>query len=184
MSEIGKRGPKKAEAIVTTELCAYGCGQTALFKAYSGKMQCAAYHNACPQRKLDVSAGQVNAYKTSDRVRGFSTDARAKSSITNRELATKRTKWLMEEAPWDEVSVKRRKERVILEQGGLCKLCSIPQEWNGNPLTFQLDHIDGDNSNNARSNVRAICPNCHSQTPTWGFKKRIALVAELADAHG
>ena len=36
-----------------------------------------------------------------------------------------------------------------------------------NPLSLEVDHIDGDNSNDDRSNLEALCPNCHSQTSTW-----------------
>ena len=34
-------------------------------------------------------------------------------------------------------------------------------------MVFELEHKDGDHSNNVRENVEAQCPNCHSQTPTW-----------------
>ena len=43
-------------------------------------------------------------------------------------------------------------------------------EWNGKPLVFDMDHIDGNSDNNLRENVRAVCPNCHSQTPTFKAK--------------
>lgn len=47
-----------------------------------------------------------------------------------------------------------------------CAECNI-SEWNGQPLSLHLDHIDGDNSNNQLSNFRFLCPNCHSQTETY-----------------
>jgi 5-methylcytosine-specific restriction endonuclease McrA len=44
--------------------------------------------------------------------------------------------------------------------------------WNKiNPKTgkspLEIDHIDGDCSNNKEENLRVLCPNCHSLTPTW-----------------
>jgi hypothetical protein len=29
--------------------------------------------------------------------------------------------------------------------------------------TFDLDHIDGDKTNNSLSNCQALCPNCHAE---------------------
>ena len=51
-----------------------------------------------------------------------------------------------------------------------CSICGI-NEWLGKPLTLQVDHIDGDRSNNLLENLRLLCGNCHSQTETWGVQK-------------
>lgn len=48
----------------------------------------------------------------------------------------------------------------------LCVECEL-SEWRGNPLTLQVDHIDGDKTNNEIDNLRFLCPNCHSQTDTF-----------------
>ena len=52
-----------------------------------------------------------------------------------------------------------------------CSMCKLPPTWNGRPLTLQLDHIDGDRANNALSNLRLLCPNCHTQTETFSTGK-------------
>lgn len=51
-----------------------------------------------------------------------------------------------------------------------CDLCGLGQEWNGKPLSLQLDHIDGNSDNCFPSNLRLLCPNCHTQTDTYGSK--------------
>lgn len=51
--------------------------------------------------------------------------------------------------------------------------CPSPEPmWDGKPLTLQLDHKDGDRFNNKLSNLRLLCPNCHSQTETYGNNKK------------
>ena len=47
-----------------------------------------------------------------------------------------------------------------------CVECGI-SDWNKKPIVLHLDHIDGDSSNHIKSNLRFLCPNCHSQTETW-----------------
>lgn len=60
------------------------------------------------------------------------------------------------------------KNRLILEgyKENRCESCGI-EEWNGAPISLELDHISGDRSDNSLQNLRILCPNCHSQTPTY-----------------
>lgn len=52
-----------------------------------------------------------------------------------------------------------------------CAICGNKGEWCGKPLSLQLDHIDGNHTNNCIENLRLLCPNCHTQTETYGSKK-------------
>ena len=69
-------------------------------------------------------------------------------------------------------SPKNFKADILDEQNGVCAICGRPQEHNGKPLVFVLDHIDGDASNNRRENLRCICPNCDSQLDTYKSKNK------------
>lgn len=52
-----------------------------------------------------------------------------------------------------------------------CSICGIGPEWNKQPLVFQIDHINGDHSDNRIENLRFVCPNCQSQTDTYAGKR-------------
>ena len=60
--------------------------------------------------------------------------------------------------------------RITEEQEFKCNKCGI-SEWMGEKITFELEHKDGNHSNNERSNLEILCPNCHSQTLTWRGRK-------------
>jgi hypothetical protein len=62
-------------------------------------------------------------------------------------------------------------KRYLKEKfGDVCSECGQTSTWNNKPLTLQLDHIDGNSDNNQLSNLRLLCPNCHTQTDTHGSK--------------
>ena len=64
------------------------------------------------------------------------------------------------------------KKFILQEQNHKCDICKMNDSWNETSIVFILDHIDGDASNNARSNLRLICPNCDSQLDTYKSKNK------------
>ena len=48
-----------------------------------------------------------------------------------------------------------------------CVNCGCNGEWQGGQIALEIDHIDGDNTNNELSNLRYLCPNCHALTDTY-----------------
>lgn len=58
-----------------------------------------------------------------------------------------------------------------------CAICGI-DKWNGKTLSLEIDHINGVNNDNRLENLRFLCPNCHSQTTTYGIKNGIFEITE------
>lgn len=52
-----------------------------------------------------------------------------------------------------------------------CAICGRV-EWQGKTLSLELDHINGINNDNRLENLRFLCPNCHSQTTTYGSRNQ------------
>lgn len=82
----------------------------------------------------------------------------------------KKTFQEIENGKVDERGARTLKAFLVEKCGDVCVSCGISSEWNGKKLSLQLDHIDGNSDNNSLSNLRILCPNCHSQTETYGSK--------------
>lgn len=53
-----------------------------------------------------------------------------------------------------------------------CAICGITK-WNDKTISLELDHINGKNNDNRLENLRFLCPNCHSQTSTYGCRNKL-----------
>lgn len=63
---------------------------------------------------------------------------------------------------------------VLLSSGRayVCELCQNDGRWRSDKLVLELDHVNGDPTDHRPENLRFLCPNCHSQTTTYGFRGR------------
>lgn len=74
------------------------------------------------------------------------------------------------------VNTNRLRQRLIAD-GILAPVCVSCQQdvWLGRPIPLELDHVDGDKTNNLLENLRLLCPNCHALTPTYRGKNRASM---------
>jgi hypothetical protein len=111
----------------------------------------------------------------------FSDEAKLKKSIALKgkpafrshydkeaQAAKSRQRWLEKynATPFVELGIENRRRRVFEEQDYCCNKCGI-SEWQGFKIPIELEHKDGNSTNNVRENLEGLCPNCHSITDTW-----------------
>ncbi len=94
-------------------------------------------------------------------------EARTKLVVAARRISlAKSTAARLFDTEFEQLSYQSKRLRVMIEQDFKCLECK-KSKWNKQPIPLQLDHIDGYHNNDKRTNVRALCPNCHALTPTW-----------------
>lgn len=98
--------------------------------------------------------------------------ARARSLPVNALLATTKSR----------SAVRRR----LLQEGILQNVCSICglREWLDKPIAMHIDHINGIGTDHRLDNLRMLCPNCHSQTPTYAGRNAKRSAMRLQDPGG
>ena len=64
--------------------------------------------------------------------------------------------------------------RALLRSGRKehCEECGQLPVWNDKQLTLNVDHVNGNNTDHREENLRFLCPNCHSQTPTFAGRNK------------
>lgn len=144
------------------ELCYYGCGNKALFTNKCGRNMCCKHSNSCPANRAKNSKGVQSAYITGIRKPAkevYANLSPEKKSAMNWNKG-------VHNARFEYGAKGQHKNALISERGHICEECKLTT-WLEHPITLELEHIDADKKNNTRENLKLLCPNCHSQTPTW-----------------
>ena len=153
--------------------CDYGCDQEAQYML--GKKWCCSNNwRRCPAVRQKNSLGLKKAYS----------EGRGRFDYNNMSIESKKRMakfYYYQNLSWDEIGDTFKRQRIIQEQNHKCLICNL-NEWLDKPIALEVDHIDGNNSNWVRDNVRAICPNCHAQTDTYRGRNKNSGTFKVEDS--
>lgn len=52
-----------------------------------------------------------------------------------------------------------------------CNKCGL-NKWLEQPISLEINHINGINNDNRKDNIELLCPNCHAQTDNYRGKNK------------
>lgn len=156
-------------------LCDYGCGKESKFTLKNGKHCCATRPAGCEVLKNLNRERQLLSYTTGRKPYTWNTNSawsKGKSLTHNDDI-------FIENSRHSNGLVRQRivKDNLLEYQ---CSICGI-DSWQGEKLVLDLDHINGNNTDNRISNLRFLCPNCHSQTDTYKGKNKNSGKQKVSD---
>ena len=137
---------------------------------YSSNSYCDIIHKL----QLNVCGAQYIAVKNKIKSLGLNPTHFDKTKYTNKAISKIKIDLkdiLVKNSKYKSTSnLKRRliNENILKNE---CYECDI-NTWNNKPLSLQLDHINGIRNDNRKENLRLLCPNCHSQSPTYAGKNK------------
>lgn len=160
--------------------CEYGCGRESVYKLKNGKRCCSKNCNGCPSIRRKNSSGVKESYRKG-RITSldFSDEAKFKMGKSNRgKTRISETELFMRGSkPRSDIVHYILKKKL---KDYKCDICGI-DSWNDSYIVLELDHINGEKFDNRLENLRFLCPNCHSQTPTYRNRDRSGSLVSEAD---
>jgi len=152
-------------------LCDYGCSKDANFTLKNGKNCCSKRPSGCEVLKKINSEKTKLSYTKNKRPAAtevynrLSQETKNKMNWAKGKTLTPNDTIFTEDSLYSNELVKGRivKDNLLEYK---CIKCGI-DSWCGESIVLDLDHINGNNRDNRLSNLRFLCPNCHSQTDTY-----------------
>lgn len=85
-------------------------------------------------------------------------------------------KYTLEEILTEDSIITQKVLRGYIERHNVieykCVFCGCDGHWFGGIISLELDHINGENNDNRKINLRYLCPNCHATTETYRGKNK------------
>lgn len=166
-----------AEGVERAEI-ARRLGVTKATVSYHARRLGAPVDQRCARRydwkKVQAFHDAVNGARACIRAFGFSHETWHKAIL--RGDITPRPSFMTTDAMFAK-GVRRNRTHLkqrLLQLGlrtGECERCGV-LEWQGEPLSMTLHHINGDRDDHRVENLRLLCPNCHSQTDNFAGRNR------------
>ena len=166
-------------------LCDYGCGKESVHKLKNGKNCCSKRPAGCEVLKKINSEKTKEVYATNNRLpmsllyKNLPQETKNKMNWAKGKSLTPDESIFTENSFYSNEMVKGR----IVKENKLqykCAKCSI-DSWQGETIVLDLDHINGDNTDNRLDNLRFLCPNCHSQTDTYKGRNKNSGKLKITD---
>ena len=85
-------------------------------------------------------------------------------------LALRKNLLVVNEGQYKTKSRHLRRAMIRLGVPYKCNRCGV-LEWLGQKLRLHIEHKNGNNHDDRGDNLEFLCPNCHSQTPTYAMMK-------------
>lgn len=166
--------------VETTELCSYGCGNVAKFINGSNNLMCCKSSNSCPSNKKKNSTGVKNSGRDYVKTyKNISQESKDNMAWSRGKVLTDNAVIFTENSTYSNEMVKQRiVKNDLLEYK--CVKCGI-NRWCGETIVLDLDHINGNNRDNRLTNLRYLCPNCHSQTDTFKGRNKNSGKIKISD---
>lgn len=121
-------------------------------------------------RYLNVKQAGGNHTNISRQIKNFEIDTshftgkgHNKGKISNKRRTAAQIMVIMPDGSGRESVARLRRAMAEVGIDEVCSECGVDTEWNYKPIQLEVDHIDGNWLNNLQSNLRYLCPNCHSQ---------------------
>lgn len=156
-------------------LCDYGCGKEAQHTLKNGKHCCSTRPSGCEVLKKLNSEKTKLAHTEGRHGYTWNPTSAWSKGLTLKSVAEVFAK----DTHWSSELLRKYLHGYNLKEYR-CEFCGIT-EWNGNHLVLELDHISGNRTDNTLSNLRWLCPNCHSTTETFRGRNKNSGTKKISD---